>query len=456
VPRSADAAARLAVASAPAVLPLEQTAETQTVLDEVRSAGGATLRHCFRLAELTNEGLLSGDEDRLQAALKRDLAAAGLSPTLALSAFAFVQDRVPSNGSGGGSSGSGSSNSGSGSSGSSSDREQWAMTVRQPIFRGFAEVRALEAFSRTAEAKTAAIDAMRAALRKSVARAFYGVLEAEAETRTLEDSERLDRSRVEEMRARQEAGIARRTEVMLLESQLEQTRATLRRARTQREITRTALDQLLGVDLPAPPVAAAAIAPCAPSRDAALFEAIASRPELRAAGLATAAAEAQVGVARAGYWPVVSFVGDWYIGRSGFSPTTKATDWDAQIALDFPFFEGGATQVRERAAKSDVRKARLAESELLRAVVHEVESALAAVAGDAELLASFEHSARIAEENLKLLEEEYRQGIATNLEVLTAQNVLQEAQRDVERQRLENQLDLALLLLSLGRTEIQP
>jgi outer membrane protein TolC len=444
-PRTA-ALAEMSGGRAPSVLPSEQVAATHRIVADVVAKGGASLEDCVAIAEATHEDLLSADEDRLQAALRRDLANAGILPTFSLTAYAFAEDRVHSDHS---------SSNDSGSSASSSDNERLALTVRQPIFRGFAEFRAMEAATRSEESKAALVAAMRAALRRSTSRAFFAVLAAEADVRTLIASEELDRTRVEEMKAREENGIARRSEVLLLESQEAQTLASLRRAKTQREVARTVLDQLLGVVVAVPLTDSAPASPPLPTREAAISEAVRSRQELRAADAAARAAESEVEVARAGYWPSVGFVGNWYLAQSGVSAETKAIDWDAQIALDFPFFDGGATRARERTAKSDLRKARLFQSDSLRAIVQDVESALARASADAELLATLERNVQIATENLGLLREEYANGIATNLEVLVAQNVLQQAQLDVERQRLVDRLDHVELDIAVGRTELQ-
>jgi outer membrane protein len=455
VPRNAETALASRT-SAPSVVPSEQSDAAKKLLADVHARGVATLTDCFALAEATHEDLLSGEEDRLQAALQRDLAFAGLLPSVGLNAFAFVKDRTSTSGdsssSGGGSFGGGSSR----PSTTGRDTERWAIAVRQPLFRGFAEWRAMEQAGLTEESRVAAIETMRNALRRSTARAFYGVLEAEADVRTLEGSEKLDRTRLDEMKAREEHGIARRTEVLLLESQLQSTLGALRRARTQRLVTRTTLFQLLGVELPTPIVDRPPAAPSAlPTRGAAVAEALRARPEIAAAGLSAEAAEKAIEVARAGYWPSIDFNVNWYLGSSGVSRQTKDTDWDAQVSLDLPIFEGAATATRERIAKSDARKARLAASSTLRDVVQDVESALARAAADAELLATFERNVQIATENVTLLREEYAHGVATNLEVLTAQNVLQQAQIDLERQRLETRLDRVELSIALGRREIE-
>jgi outer membrane protein len=441
VPRTAAAAeAASAEHRPPPVLPSAETSAAGELLGEVKKRGSARLLDCVRLAEATSEDLLSGDEDRLQEALRRDLALAGILPSVSFTMAAFVQDRVPDSSS-------------SNFSSASSDRETWAITVRQPIFKGFAEFAAMRAANSSAAAREASIDVLRAALSRSVARAFFGVLESDAEVRALEESEQADARRVEEMRARQENGIARRSEVLLLESQLLTTETELRRARARGDDVRVALDQLIGVELGVPLSDPEGDIGPVPARREALAEAIGARPELRAAQLSAAAAEATVDVARAGYWPTLAAVGNYYLGRRNATPFAEATDWDALLTLEFPIFDGSATSTRERTAKSDVRKARLAESNALRNVVSDVESALARLAHDDELLATAERNVKIATENLGLLSEEFSNGIASNLEVLTAQNNLQEARLAFERQRLLSRLDRVDLYLALGRKE---
>jgi outer membrane protein TolC len=174
-----------------------------------------------------------------------------------------------------------------------------------------------------------------------------------------------------------------------------------------------------------------------------------SRRELRAADAASRAAEEQVQVARSGYWPSVGFVGNWYLAESGLSDREKATDWDALVALEFPFFEGGATLARERTAKSDVRKARLFQPDALRAVVQDVESALARAEADAELSPTSNATCR-SRRRTRPPSREYSHGIATNLEVLTAQNVLRR-RSSTSRQRLDGRLT-AWARTAIGRT----
>ncbi len=443
VPQTAElaAAAGPGTRTPPPVVPSAEASAASKLLADVRTRGSATLADCFALAETDNEDLLSADEDRLQAWLRRDQAVAAVLPTLSTNVTVTQQDRV--------------SDSTDGNI-PSPDRRQWAFTVKQPIFRGLAELHAMHQATLSAEARAASIETLRASLRRSVARAFFGLLTSQADVRTLEEAEKLGRSRVDEMGARLEAGLARRTEMLLLESQLQETLAQLRRARTSVTVARSVLAEVLGVELPVPLAAPAASTAPVPARNEAVAEALKARPELRSAESDAAAAEESVAVVRGAYWPTVSFIGNWYVSRQGYTAHDRATDWDAMLVVDFPFFEGGATKAKERIAKSDLRKARQAWSRLFGGVVQDVESVQAAAAADAELLATVQRNAQIARENLGLLRAEYTHGIATSLEVLTAQNVLEQAELDLERQSLEYQLDRVELAIALGRTEIGP
>ncbi|HKB16283.1 MAG TPA: TolC family protein, partial [Planctomycetota bacterium] len=96
-------------------------------------------------------------------------------------------------------------------------------------------------------------------------------------------------------------------------------------------------------------------------------------------------------------------------------------------------------------------QARLFTSSTRREVLQQVEAAHARAASDEALLRTQETREASARENLRLLEEEYRAGIATNLEVLVAQTALDNARLDLDRQRLLTLLDRVELDVAMGR-----
>ncbi|HET6201624.1 MAG TPA: TolC family protein [Planctomycetota bacterium] len=428
--------------SPPAVLPRGAGERIGATLAAVAARGGATLADCFALAEASNEGLLSGDEERLQALLERDAALANFLPQVGLRGTHFRQNEATIQ-----------TTTASGSTffTATTHRSEAAVTVLQPLFDGFRDWHAMRAAERTAEAREAAREDLRRLLLASVARAFYGALQGEAEVATLEESRRREEARLLEVRARFEQGLSRRTEVLLNESNLASTDASLRRARTELKVRRSVLGALLGVPLSAPLAEAPPPPGALPSREEAIAEALGARADLRAAYGEVAAAQARLASARGEALPSLSASANRYVHRDNFSEFGERTNWDALLTLEVPLFSGGAYLARVRRGNSEVREAELALSAARRRVVEEVESAGARAAAGGELLATYETNVRAARENLRLLEEEYRAGIATNLEVLVAETGLDAALLNLERQRLQNGLDRVELEVALGR-----
>jgi outer membrane protein TolC len=86
----------------------------------------------------------------------------------------------------------------------------------------------------------------------------------------------------------------------------------------------------------------------------------------------------------------------------------------------------------------------------------EVQAAYLTLQSDKAQLRTLEVSVASADENYNLVREEYRSGLATNLEVYAAQNQLLSARLDLERQKYQVGLDRAALALSQGLLPGEP
>jgi outer membrane protein len=427
-------------ANAPSVFPDPAAKSVEATLAEAAGLGSVSLEHCVRLALAVHEDLVSGDEDRLQAWLQRDLSLSAILPDVRMLLRHDRQDPV-------------SLGSGGGVVSTEPARTQWSINVIQPLFQGFREFHAMRSAERTADALAARRDDLRRALATSVARAFYLALESEAEIRAQEEALHLDEARVEEMTARVAEGLARRTEVLLQESRRETTRAALLLVRERRDASRILLDSLVGIRLTLPLADATPPPGVAPAREEALAEARAHRPDVREARRRMEAAEEDLKFASGQRWPLVQATGNWYLDRWNYSAFADETRWDASVFLDLPLFLGGEIGTRERIAESRIRQAALEGSRVLRNVVREVDDALVRLQAGLERLSTLQANERFARENLALLQEEYRQGLATNLEVFTAQIQLQEAAVNLERQQYQSRLDRVELSLVMGRDD---
>ncbi|HEV8336247.1 MAG TPA: TolC family protein [Candidatus Polarisedimenticolia bacterium] len=461
--------------SPPRSLPLKAGAPAS--LDAARARGYATLLDVFEVAVAQNEQVLRAGEDTAQARLLRLQARAAILPHLSFEDNYYRQNKVntvttsvvpgtvtpPSD-----------------------NRNQAFIKLEQTIFSGLRD-RSFLAYSRSnIEAFEHLEEDARRLLYASVAQAFYAVLQKEGAVKALEDSVKVERERAREIQARHEAGLARRTEVLLVQSQLAEDESTLTRALNDLEVAREQLGFVvtIPVDLPlrddliVPDLAAAASArpstaspepseaappspaPAEPSGafpgsstpalEAMLREAKTARRDLKALEKQVDAARFQITLARGEYYPDVSLEVDRYLERQNYSTFQQETDWSAQVDFTFPIFDGGRIHANVLQAQSRLRQLALDRDELERRIALEVETAWRTLQSDAAQRATLEVSVASAEENDRLVQEEYRNGLATNLEVITGHNQLLAARLDLERQKYQVKLDWVALKLFQG------
>jgi outer membrane protein TolC len=450
-------------------LPL-RTGAPAASLDAARARGYATLLDVFEVAAAQNEQVLRAGEDTAQARILKLQARSAILPHLSFEDNYYRQNKVTIPVVTGGTETAFSF---------ADNRNQAFIKLEQTIFSGLRD-RSFLAYSRSnIEAFEHLEEDARRLLYASVAQAFYAVLQKEGEVKALEDSVTVERERAREIQARHEAGLARKTEVLLVQSQLAEDESTLTRARNDLEVAREQLGFLvtIPVDLPlrddlmvpelavagsespaaAPQLSAASEEPSAPSPGSSaptlegmLREAKGSRRDLKALDRQVDAARYQITVARGEYYPDVSLEVDRYLDRNNYSTFQQETDWSAQVDLTFPIFDGGRIHANVLQAQSRLRQLALDRDELERRIALEVETAWRTLQSDAAQRATLEVSVASAQENDRLVQEEYRNGLATNLEVITGHNQLLSARLDLERQKYQVKLDWVALKLFQG------
>lgn len=178
-------------------------------------------------------------------------------------------------------------------------------------------------------------------------------------------------------------------------------------------------------------------------------EALATRPDVARLGLEMRAQAATLSGIRGAYWPRLS-------ASTGFSEAGTALDamvwnWDAGLALSWPFFEGGRTnaQVDEAAAQIASLEAQLTSVRL--AVQVQLEQLRLAVIAAKEVVVAAEEARSGATEQLRLAEGRYGAGVGSVLELSDAQLRLTNAQAQVVQAEYSLASARAQLLWALGR-----
>jgi len=422
--------------------------EPSDLLQKARARGYATLDDCFQAATRRSERTARAEEDYLQARLLKVTARGAVLPRVTLEDNYYRQNSVSLPGCT------------SGGFACTDTRNQALLRLEQPIFSGFRDRSFLAFSANNTEAFRYRAEDARRVLYGSLAQVFYSALQREGEVKTLEDSLTVERERFREIQARHEAGLARKTEVLLVQSQLAEDESKLTRARNELQVVREQLSFLMAVqldlplhddpDVPGSAEKAFGNDSVAPALDERIREAAAQRSDVREREKSVEAARYQVLLARGEYYPTLSLEADAILSRQNYSPFAQETDWTAEVDLSFPLFDGGRIRANVATAQSKLRQAILERDELVRQVGLEVQSAWLTFRSDGAQLATLEASVASADENDRLVREEYRNGLATNLEVITGHNQLLSSRLELEHQRYQVKLDWVALRLAQG------
>jgi NodT family efflux transporter outer membrane factor (OMF) lipoprotein len=176
------------------------------------------------------------------------------------------------------------------------------------------------------------------------------------------------------------------------------------------------------------------------------------RPDVLVAEAQLHSANAQIGVTTAAMLPNITLSGTFGLTNSdGFQLFSAASGfWSLAAGLTQPLFHGGTLWYQNKAAidARDQTAAIYRQTVLL--AFEQVADTLRALAHDAEALEAQSRSLKAAEEALRLIQINYQTGIATYLQVLTADGQYQQAQLAYIQAQAQRLQDTVALFVALG------
>lgn len=256
-------------------------------------------------------------------------------------------------------------------------------------------------------------------------------------------------------RAKLTGGVSPRTDLSQALTQLDQARSDVANLTTQVAQDRNALQLLVGASVPDADLPASI-----ESVDGLLREAPAGldsrillrRPDVVQAEYDLRAANAQIGAARAAFFPTISLTGlaglaspqlaSLFVGRS--------VNWQASAAASLPLFAGGANVGNLALARGE-QKLAVAQYQLaIQTAFRQVADALARRGTIKEQMAAQLDLNAAATTTYNLSAARYREGVDPFLNTLDAQRTLYVARRTLTATRLLQATNLVALYQSLG------
>lgn len=146
--------------------------------------------------------------------------------------------------------------------------------------------------------------------------------------------------------------------------------------------------------------------------------ALEKRPDYKSAIARKQAAEMNIGLARSGYYPILS--GNAAYNRSGESVSETEKGWSAGVVLTVPLFNGFLTSHQVAEARANLYVVRANEESLRQQIMFEVRQAYLNLLAAEASIATAQLAADQARENLDLANGRYAAGVGSPIEVSDA------------------------------------
>lgn len=330
------------------------------------------------------------------------------------------------------------------------------LTASQSIFEGWRDAATYGSARASRRAFESNVEAARQAVYGLVAQLYFAILSGEREVDNLAKTIELAQDRSKEIRNRAKIGRSRDIELMaaqaqsaVLEAQLRAAEGQLRTDRQQFALTTgLAVDARLdeGTALPAPQPIEVYVGR------------IEERPDVIAAKESLTSFEKLVTSARAGHFPSVNLLGNYFLGRSNNSTSVvqRVSEWDIGVTLTFPIFTGGLVSAQVSEASARAREAELALHRTRREADIAIRTAYQQWVAANEQVTALESALTSTQKNYQEQARNFRFGQATNLDVIQALNSFQDTRRTLDRTRYSARAAQAQLLSATAQAPMNP
>ena len=313
--------------------------------------------------------------------------------------------------------------------------------------------RSVEAGTAQQQASAADTDAVRLSLESTLAQSYFQAKNIRASQQLYEQTIAAYERSLQMTRNRLEAGLISPADVAAAETQLENARTQALALERQWFLLRNAMAVLVGKAPAEFELTAEADLGVLPSVPVGLpAQLLVRRPDVIAAERRVAAANAQIGVATAAWFPnlTLSAQGGYRSGSWSDWISAPARFWSLGPALALTLFDGGArsARIREAEATYDVQAATYKKTAL--DALREVEDALVQTHGLRQEVQSQERVVAAAQQSLQLTRNQYEAGLIDYLSVVQVETNALSAQRALLNLQSELYISAIRLITALG------
>jgi len=290
----------------------------------------------------------------------------------------------------------------------------------------------------------------------NVKRSFYGYLLAREFSAVAAEALTLAEKFRDNVKNLYEVGMASKFDLLRSEVQVTNLKPQAIRARNSVEVAALGLKTVLGIALETPVEIRGELAapPLDPPSEAIVEEALAARPELRQLDYQRRMAGEMLRIARGSMMPTIGIGGVYSLWSDALS--FRKGSWQnfyaINLSVTLPIFNGFEARAQIGQSKAMIRELDWTRKGLSDAIVLEVRQTVLDRNQARETLLSQEKNVEQAREAVRIAELNYAEGLATNLDVSTAQVALSQARTNYSQALYDCVVSQAQLEKAVGRS----
>jgi outer membrane protein len=294
----------------------------------------------------------------------------------------------------------------------------------------------------------------------NVKQAFYGYLLAREFESVAREAVTLAEKHLKTVRSLYDVGMASKFDLLRTEVQLANLQPQLIKAKNGLASAELGLKTLLGIDLGRPVEVSGTLGfqDVTADVEASIVQALAARPDLNQLKYQQSMASEMLKSARAAYLPTLAIGGQYNSWSNDFKFTKGNWDnyYSVNLVLSFSIFNGFANAAKVGESKAILRQLELSQKGLADAIKFEIQNAILKLRQARESLVSQEKNVEQAQEAVRIAELNYSEGMATNLDVSSAQVALSQARTNYSQGLFDYAMALAELEKAVGAGADEP
>ncbi len=332
---------------------------------------------------------------------------------------------------------------------------KFGVTMTQPIYNGGRERLGVAVAQIGREVAGETLAATRQRVLFTVTQAYQDLVLVKALVSVARDSVQLARSTVKQVESRYRGGLIVKSEVMEARVRVSSLQEEVVRVEHRRRVAAVALQHAIGLDeeadaaesLPSEVSGADSVPVPGVETDVALER----RPDYRAMVREVRRAEIGSRLARSALYPNINLQGSYELNGTAPISSNGSSGYAALAVVSLNLFNGLSDSANIRKARAQEEKMREQAAAKRREIEVEVTDALAGVAGAAERIKVAEAALAQATDSLRVARNRYEAGLSPLLDLLAAEQVLNQAKQARLRASHDRQVSEARLALVTGR-----